>query len=510
MSSVRLVDELKRRLARTPLWLRLVAATTLLVTLAITLTGLFAVQLLREYLVDRVDQQLTAASKPARPEPDDVTVEERALRPQRLFGLFHLVILDRHGTLVRTVAESTEGGMPDLPHLTTIDVALRGGRPFTVPSVVSGEARWRVIAVPGRGGQSRVVAVSLRDIEGTVSRLGVIVAGVGGAVLVTLALACHWLVRRSLRPLGEIERTAQAIAEGDLSSRVPLRHRRTEMGRLGRAINGMLAQIEKAFTDRSRSEGVARQSALTARSSEERMRRFVADASHELRTPLTSIRGFAELYRQAGVQDAEEAGRVLRRIEGEAARMGVLVDDLLLLARLDQQRPLDRFPVDLLSLAAGAVLDAQTFAPDRTIDLQRLDDADGPVTVDGDEAKLRQVLGNLVGNALRHTPEGTPVVVGVAVEEGQAVVEIADQGPGLRPGEIERVFERFYRADPSRRRTDGSGSGLGLSIAAALVHAHGGTISVDSTHGAGAVFRFTLPSTPLMGNDRSYDGGGTA
>jgi two-component system OmpR family sensor kinase len=494
MSSVRPVSELKRRLARTPLWLRLVAATLLLVTLAITLTGVFAVQLLRGYLVERVDHQLDAASQPLRRGSADITAEQRQLHPQRLFGVFHMVILDRNGTLIRTVAESTDGAVPGLPHLTSADVARRGLRPFTVHSATLGGPDWRVVAVAARDGQSRVVAVNLGDIDGTVSRLAVIVAGAGSALLVTLGLACHWLVRRSLRPLGEIERTAQAIAGGDLSRRVPLRHRRTEMGRLGRAINGMLAQIEKAFKDRSESEAAATQSALTARSSEERMRRFVADASHELRTPLTSIRGFAELYRQEGGNDADEAARLLSRIESEAARMGVLVDDLLLLARLDRQRPLDRRPVDLLSLAAGAVLDAQTLAPTRQIDLVRLDDADGPVTVLGDEAKLGQVLGNLVGNALRHTPDGTPVVVGVGVQRDLAVVEVTDEGQGLRPGEIERVFERFYRADPARSRTDGSGSGLGLSIAAALVRAHDGTITVDSTHGKGATFRFTLPT----------------
>ncbi|GLW11908.1 two-component sensor histidine kinase [Microtetraspora sp. NBRC 13810] len=496
------ISALRRRVARTPLWLRLVAGTLLLVTLAITLIGLFAVQLLRGYLVSRTDQQLHAAALPLRPgnlvEPP---VEARPdPRPQKYYGLFYVVVLDSQGTLIRTVAEPTDGTRPELPQLTTAKVARLAHRPFTVDSAGHTGVLWRVIAVPTRGGQSRVVGVNLGDIERTVSRLGVIVASAGGGVLVTFGLACHWLVRRSLRPLGEIERTARAIAGGDLSRRVPARHPRTEMGRLGRAINGMLVQIEKAFKDRSESEAAAqrsaeaaRASAEAARTSEERMRRFVADASHELRTPLTSIRGFAELYRQEGARDLDEAARLLRRIEGEAERMGVLVDDLLLLARLDQQRPLARGRVDLLSLTAGAVLDAQTLAPDRVIDLVRLDDAEVPVPVAGDEARLRQVVGNLIGNALRHTPPGSPIVVGVGLAGAEAVVEVTDRGPGLSADDSARVFERFYRADPSRSRTDGGGSGLGLSIAAALVHAHGGTIGVDSRPGEGATFRVRLP-----------------
>ncbi len=255
----------------------------------------------------------------------------------------------------------------------------------------------------------------------------------------------------------------------------------------------MLAQIEAAFRDREASEIAARKSAFQARRSEDRMRRFVADASHELRTPLTSIRGFAELYRHEA-PDLDEAARLLRRIEDEATRMGILVDDLLLLARLDQQRPLERRPVDLLSLAAGAVLDAQTLAPDREIDLVRLDDSEDPVTVRGDEARLHQVIANLVDNVLRHTPAGTAFRVGVGEVEGNVVVEVADEGPGLPVKDAERVFERFYRADPSRTRSGSGGAGLGLSIAAALAQAHGGVITVDSEPGRGATFRVTLPA----------------
>ncbi|MEO3854432.1 HAMP domain-containing sensor histidine kinase [Acrocarpospora sp. B8E8] len=487
---------MKKRLARTPLWLRLVVGTLALVTLAITLTGGFAVQLLRGYLTEQVDEQLSATSRPLRDMIDipeaDLRPRDAPPRPQRFFGLFHVSILDAQGNQLRTVAESPIEEKPALPKLTAAEVQQRAGKPFTVPSVGNLDPPWRMIAVPGRDGQSRVIAINMGDLERTVSRLTTIVAGAGGAVLVALGLACYWLVRRSLRPLGEVERTAAAIARGDLSQRVPMRHRRTEMGRLGRAINGMLTQIEAAFQDREASEAAANRSAYEAKRSEERMRRFVADASHELRTPLTSIRGFAELYRQEhGRNPDDDLAGLVRRIEDEAARMGVLVDDLLLLARLDQQRPFEREPVDVLSLAAGAVLDAQLLAPDREIELLRLDDSDTPVTVDGDETRLRQVIGNLVGNALRHTPAGTAFRVGVGVlPDATAIIEVADEGPGVP--DPDRVFERFYRGDPSRTRNSG-GTGLGLSIAAALVHAHGGTITAENTT-PGALFRIQLPT----------------
>jgi signal transduction histidine kinase len=309
-------------------------------------------------------------------------------------------------------------------------------------------------------------------------------------------------VRASLRPLVEIEQTARAIAAGDLTRRVPDRDPRTEVGRLGQALNSMLAQIESAFGARAASEASARRSEEAARQSEDRMRRFVADASHELRTPLTTIRGFAELYRQGASRDPAELDRLMRRIEDQAARMGLLVEDLLLLARLDQQRPLDRSPVDLLALAADAVNDARAVAPDRRIELV-LGGGDGDpgsaLIVLGDGQRLRQVLANLVNNALTHTPAGSPVKVRVGGWDLDgapgAAVEVVDHGRGLAPQQAERVFERFYRADPARSHAAG-GTGLGLSIVAALVAVHGGTVQVDSVPGRGARFRVVLPLAP--------------
>jgi two-component system OmpR family sensor kinase len=307
---------------------------------------------------------------------------------------------------------------------------------------------------------------------------------IGSIVLVLLAAAGTLVVRRSLRPLVAVESAAEAIAEGDLSQRVPESDPRTEVGSLSQSFNTMVARLETAFSEQAASEA-------EARASEERMRRFVGDASHELRTPLTSIRGFAELYRQGALPSAADVDRAMSRVEGEAARMGLLVEDLLLLARLDQQRPLERARVDLLELARDAVADAQAVDPSRTVTLEAVA-AGPPPVVAGDAGRLRQVFGNLVGNALTHTPPGTPIVLRVSTSATEAVVEVCDSGPGIPAEDRPRVFERFYRADASRTRASG-GTGLGLSIVAALVVAHGGTVEVDETPGGGATFRVTLP-----------------
>jgi len=266
-----------------------------------------------------------------------------------------------------------------------------------------------------------------------------------------------------------------------LDRRVPERDPRTEVGRLSLALNGMLAQIQSAMAS-----SVA--SADHARMSEERMRRFITDASHELRTPLTTIRGFAELYRQGAAKDVE---MLMSRIESESRRMGLLVDDLPLLARLDAQRPLERRRVDLLALATDAVHDAQSIAPQRTITMEVFDGPGTPEVL-GDEARLRQVLGNLVANALQHTPETARITVRVGTADDDAVLEVVDEGPGMTQEDAQRVFERFYRTDSSRARASG-GTGLGLSIVDSLVYAHGGLVTVTTAPGQGCSFRVILP-----------------
>ena len=367
-----------------------------------------------------------------------------------------------------------------------------------------------------------VVGLSLGNLDQTMAyliRLDLIVSVV---ILLVLMIVGFAVVRANLQPLVDIEETAGEIADGHLNRRVPERDPRTEIGSLGRSLNIMLSQIETAFHAREQSEAAAHQS-------EERMRRFIADASHELRTPLTAIRGFAEYYRQRGGLVAHwnkeekatatasgEAGpgalgsgltpddldRIMHRVEKEAARMGLLVEDLLLLARLDQQRPLARQPIDLLSLAADAVHDARLLAPDRTIDLSVQPGA--AFLVIGDEPRLRQVIGNLMSNALTHTPDGSPIEVSIGsgtldprVRDSAPAVtlDVTDHGPGMTPEQAHRVFERFYRADQARTRTNG-GSGLGLAIVSALVAAHGGVASVRTAPDRGATFRIALPLAP--------------
>ena len=407
------------------------------------------------------------------------------------------------------------------------------GKLTTVPAQ-SGSDTWRVITAPVsyqlQTGQqvtgNLIVGADLGNINATIGGLAATVLIIGLIVVCILALAIVMVVRASLRPLVDIEATAGEIAAGHLNRRVPERDPRTEIGSLGRSLNTMLSQIETAFHAQEESEAAAHQS-------EERMRRFVADASHELRTPVTAIRGFAEYFRQRGgltrFRDrpepagtaasragltpddtaASQAGltpedvdRIMMRVEKEAARMGLLVEDLLLLARLDQQRPMARKPVDILSLAADAVHDARLLAPDRAIDLSVQSGA--AFLVIGDEPRLRQVIGNLTSNALNHTPDGVPieVSVGTGTLEGKdgkqtpaVVLDVTDQGPGMTQEQARRVFERFYRADQARARHTG-GSGLGLAIVASLVAAHGGVASVRTAEGQGATFRITLPLAP--------------
>jgi len=476
-------------LARTPLQVKLIVAVLVLVTVALALIGLASVAALDGYLVGRLDDQLQAVAGRPGPAPGRGDPDHRPGPPSP----FLIQYRDSAGKPLRTYSDLLDEGQPPEVPEDPDWLAAHAGEPVSVPAT-GGGGSWRVLVQETASG-SKVVAASLAGIDATIRQLRLIDLGVSLVVLAVLAGVGVAIIRASLRPLVEIEGTARAIAAGDLTRRVPDRDPRTEVGRLGRALNTMLAQIEAAFGARAASEAAARRS-------EDRMRRFVADASHELRTPLTTIRGFAELYRQGAARDPAELDRLMRRIEDQAARMGLLVEDLLLLARLDQQRPLERRPVDLLALAADAVNDARAVAPDRRIELVLGGDDGGDgsaLVVLGDGERLRQVLANLVDNALSHTPAGSPVEVrvGAAPLDGRpgAAVEVVDHGPGLTPEQTERVFERFYRADPARSQAAG-GTGLGLSIVAALVAVHGGTVGVDSVPRRGARFRVLLPLAP--------------
>jgi two-component system OmpR family sensor kinase len=601
---------------RTPLRVKLITAVLTLVAIALVVISVAGLAFLRNYLLDQADTSVAAAAtnqalvSPAfqhyaatgQPYP----IEAGAIIWLPDGGKPQAVALELGNTQALNVPPSGRISSQSLepgPKVTPGSSWLSGQEYVTV-GATSGPIRYRVLALPDRTGPSQngpvtgtvIIALDVTSVYQTLGKLTTIDIIVSGILLVGLAVVGVAVIQTSLRPLTDIEQTADAIARGDLSRRVPEHDPRTEIGRLGRSLNAMLAQIETAFHARSASEQAARRS-------EDRMRQFVADASHELRTPLTAIRGFAEYYRQRGGVDLSGGGgeaapaalppppvepgtvepargtaslspsnggvskggasngggsgqlapadldRIMRRLEQESSRMGVLVEDMLLLARLDQQRPLEHRTVDLLTLAADAVHDARVVAPDRSINLTV--GAGAALLVLGDEVRLRQVIGNLMSNALAHTPEGTPIDVRIrsgslseapsyaqarppvpppgppalgaeprpditepgaapagpvhpaaAGPRSAAVLEVADHGPGLSGEQAEHAFERFYRADQAR--TTG-GTGLGLAIVAALVAAHGGAVWVESAPDQGATFRIALPLAPEALHDPEAD-----
>jgi two-component system OmpR family sensor kinase len=476
------------RLSRVPLRITLVALLVVLVALALVATGAGATAMLRGYLVGQQDAELRTVLEQAESNQSIVSacLAEDA---QWLPSSTYVACLSPDGAV--TVLGSPPERGEDLPDVRDLDEKDRGrdgdrrpARPWTVSSE-GGGADWRIVTADLQGGHILVVGTDLGRDQAAIGQLVALQVVVGLIVLVVLGIAGYLLVRNSLRPLAGVERTARAIAAGDLSQRVPEGDDRTEVGRLSTALNGMLSRIEQAFRSQQASEA-------QARGSEDRMRRFVADASHELRTPLTSIRGFAELYRQGAVRTEDDVRRLMGRIEAEGARMGMLVEDLLLLARLDQQRPLTIGPVDLAAIAGDAVHDARAVQPARPIALH-LDESlvDVPV-VQGDEARLRQVVGNLLTNALTHTPPDARVTVSIGGDAESVTLRVADDGPGMAPEAAARAFERFYRVDTSRTREAG-GTGLGLAIVASLVAAHGGSVDLVTAPGEGATFVVRLP-----------------
>ena len=457
-----------------PLRVGLVAATLALVACGLGVSGIAVTSALRHSLVGRIDATLLDASRgwaqaPRRQSPPPYEGPDPGRPPSK----FYVRGVSIDGTPFTAIND--RNAEPALPPDNDV-----GPNPTTLPSVNGSDIQWRAVSVRGPHGLT-TVAIDLSDVQNTLSSLVWLQFGIGVAVLLVVGLAGFAMVQRSLRPLVEVEQTAATIASGQLDRRVPERDPRTEVGRLSLALNGMLAQIQQALAS-------SESSAEKARSSEERMRRFITDASHELRTPLTTIRGFAELYRQGAARDV---AMLLSRIENEAGRMGLLVDDLLLLARLDVQRPLEHNRVDLLALASDAVHDGQAMDPKRTITLEVFDGPGTPEVL-GDEPRIRQVLSNLIANALQHTPASADVTVRVGTVGDDAVLEVADKGPGMSQQDASRVFERFYRTDSSRARASG-GTGLGLSIVESLVRAHGGVVGVTTAPGEGCCFRVTLP-----------------
>jgi len=462
------------------------AAAGLLVLGAVT----YAEQ--RSFLLDRVDQQAESAMPAVsaaldqrginapgardlggpshrgpgggrRPPPGEVNLPPGTYGQRR----------DASGKVLGSVVLSYGEAAPAAPKLPAkLDV----GKTITVGAVGGSELRYRVLAQPtGDQPGTTVVAVPLRDVDQTLDRLLLVEGLVIGGVLLALGVLAWFVVRLGLRPLDRIAATAGAIASGDLSKRVSPATPSTEVGRLGIALNAMLASLERAFAQR--------------KASEQRLRQFLSDASHELRTPLSSIRGYAEVFRIGAARTPQDTAKAMRRIEDEAARMGVLVDDLLTLAHLDELRDPVRDEVDLAAVARDAADDARAMAPDREITVS----AGSPARVLGDPHQLRQVLANLIGNALVHTPAGSPIEISLEREDEDVRLEIRDHGPGLPTSDAEALFERFWRAEGGRRRGKG-GAGLGLAIVAGIVDAHGGRVAATNAQGGGARFVVHLPA----------------
>ena len=450
----------------------------LVVVAALTVVGLVVANVatyeaLRSFLIQRLDRTVNASAEPL--------ARSAAFRGQPDPGELQQLSTSAPGSYVglRFPSGTVQWGAPGVPpgeHAPPPPqlpdrVADRDSNLTLGATHGSTRYRARIEPIPGNSGYLLIVASPLKDVYDTLHRLVLIEVLVSVGVLLAIVGLGLWLVRVGLAPLGKIEDTAAAIAAGDLSRRIENTDERTEVGRLGRALNAMLHQIEGAFRERQRSE--------------ERLRRFVGDASHELRTPLSSVQAYAELFERGARDRPEDLARAMAGIERGAKRMGVLVDDLLLLARLDQGRPLDRKPVDLAEVAGDAVDAARAVDPDRPLELEA-----EPVVVEGDPERLRQVIDNLLANVRSHTPPGTPARVRVGRDNSSALVEVADEGPGLTEEQATHAFERFYRGSPSRSR-DGGSSGLGLSIVAAIAQAHGGAVDVSS--GPGATFRVVLP-----------------
>jgi len=470
---------------------RLLLAVLTLATVGLVAADVATYSSLSSFLIDRTDSSLDDSASSIRHRPGEL----RGAPP----GTFAQVRSLSGSTVLATFPGARLPGAsapsPELPDTVTPPADTAAGpiatRYFTVPGD-DGE-RYRVGASIEDGAQAMlVVATSLRDVDSTLHRLLLIELIVTALVLGGIAGLGLWVVRLGLRPLDAIGHTAAAIADGDLSRRVERAEQRTEVGRLGLSLNAMLSQIEAAFRAQE--------------ASERKLRRFVADASHELRTPLAAVRAYAELFGRGASQRPDDLERSMKGISRESERMSLLVDDLLLLARLDDNRPLERVPVQLAEVLGEAVETAHAVEPERPIELH----AD-PAVVIGDRVRLRQIVDNLLANVRAHTPPGTPVSVTLTRLDDTAAISVGDTGPGLDEEHLAHVFERFYRADPSRARESG-GVGLGLSIVAAVAQAHGGSVSASSEAGEGATFTIALPlakegeGAPRPSDERSPEG----
>jgi two-component system OmpR family sensor kinase len=460
-------------MSRLSLRARLVLGVLALGAIGLVAADAFTYTSLRSFLLTRVDSTLQAEHQGAE------RAGEGDFGPGGSTGSDYVEIRSSSGKIIYSSGVPHFQGTPapsppKLPATISVPAQPTQSSPdrvsyFTVPAQ-SGGGRYRVRAsIDPNSTNMLIIATTLSGVDGTLHRLLVIEFFVSLAVLAGIVVLGLWIVRLGLRPLAAIGRTADQIAGGDLSHRVERAEPHTEVGRLGLALNSMLERIE---------------------ASDRRLRRFVADASHELRTPLAAVRAYAELFDRGADKRPADLARAMSGISRESERMSELVEDLLLLARLDEGQPLEREPVDIAELAAEAVETAHAVDPSRPIYLEV-----EPARVLGDRARLRRVLDNLLANVRSHTPAGTPAHVRVRSANGSAVIEVSDDGPGLPAGELENVFRRFYRTDTQRSRDNG-GVGLGLSIVAAIAQAHGGTVSASAANGGGATFSVVLPLSP--------------
>lgn len=485
--------ERARHLARTmTLRLRITIAVVSMLTVGLTVFGVALTSLYSRSLYERLDDRIRASAplvtarlrselgletgippfggdRPVggeRPTGGSPGGPPTVLAPDT-----YVELRDRNGATLGSGQLSATDDRPKLP--VDIDPGATGRRYLTVSSA-TGDGSWRVLVTREDrfGGATAIVAVPLTEVSTPLERLILIEVLAGIGLLAVLGTGSWLILRHGLRPLEHMADSAASITAGNPGERVSPSDDRTEVGQLGLALNSMLSQIEVAFAERD----------ATA----QHLRQFLADASHELRTPLTSIQGFAELFRLGAAEDPEELEIIMRRIEEESDRMKVLVEELLLLARLDETRPPEQVDVDLSVIAADACTDISATAPDRQVTL----DAPAPVLVAGDRDHLRQAVANLLTNAVRHTPERTPIEVSAVVEDGFALVSVRDHGPGLDPVAMDHAFDRFWRADDARV---GTGTGLGLAIVAAIADEHDGTVSVHNEPGGGARFTIRIP-----------------
>ncbi len=482
---------MKYGLSRWSLRNRLILSTLALATIAIGASDFAATNSLRSFLISQADSQLNEVVQTSMLRLDRAGIESEVsgeendmntLRPLRPLGgvptTTAVTLLDLEGNIVGQVGGQFTNSIdiPEFHKLTPAEVALRKGKPFTIPGA-DGQPDIRAIArILPSGIGTVVISVALDSVDKTLKGLRGIFLLISLIVLLIIGFVARSLIKLSLKPLSKIEDTAAAIADGDLSARLPEVNSNTEVGRLTGSLNTMLSRIEESFAIRTESES--------------KLRRFVADASHELRTPLTAIRGFAELHRQGAVVGEEKTKELISRIEKESIRMSSLVEDLLLLARLDQSRELTIDPVDINHLVNEAVASARAASAGYEITVTTTSDE---VFVLGDSMRIHQAVSNLLANARTHTPLGTKISVSVSQDDDERRISVSDNGPGLSQSDQIRIFERFFRADPSRARVSGEGSGLGLAIVDAVMQAHNGSVEVKSELGKGAMFILHFP-----------------